>query len=159
MFPSSRLGRSALCGQCRPKFWSLHSTQATTMPPSQLKRLKASLRENRITGPQKSKKAKKQQKNGGADLRIQKQNALANLREEFNPFEVKASSRPRKFAVTTSRPAENGILGRPGVSKSVGEEVVRMQFYLNFERRLIDYSCRDGRPYCLKSTGGISQEA
>ena len=103
------------------------------MPPSQLKRLKASLRENGITGPQKSKKAKKQQKNGGADLRIQKQNALANLREEFNPFEVKASSRPRKFAVTTNRPAENGILGRPGVSKSVGEEVVRIQFYSNFE--------------------------
>lgn len=98
------------------------------MPPSQLKRLKASLREQGITGPQKSKKQKKQSLQN-ADTRIQRQAALQGIRDSFNPFEVKAPSRPAKFE-TTSRQTMNGkstkgAMGRPGVTKSMGEEAVR----------------------------------
>lgn len=98
------------------------------MPPSQLKRLKASLREQGITGPQKSKKQKKQSLQN-ADTRIQRQAALQGIRDSFNPFEVKAPSRPAKFE-TTSRQSINGkatkgAVGRPGITKSMGEESVR----------------------------------
>src|ERR1700753_3881135 len=68
------------------------------MPPSQLKRLKASLRDQDITGAQKPKKQKKG--SGGrkpaSDL-IQRDVALQQIRESFNPFEFKAASRPAKF--------------------------------------------------------------
>ncbi|KAF2203763.1 Nop14-like protein [Delitschia confertaspora ATCC 74209] len=97
------------------------------MPPSQLKRLKASLREQGITGPQKSKKEKKNNRKGdNADQRAKKHAALASIRESFNPFEFKHLARPKKFEVTTNRP-QNGkvVLGRPGVSKSQGEELRR----------------------------------
>ncbi|KAI9687340.1 MAG: nucleolar complex protein 14 [Bathelium mastoideum] len=100
------------------------------MPASQLKRLKASLRDQGITGPKKSKKQKKQARNGTtADKRVQRSHALGNIRESFNPFDVKAATRPRKFDVTTSQSVKgkNGrvILGRPGVTRSAGEEARR----------------------------------
>ena len=49
------------------------------MPPSQLKRLKASLREQGIVGPQKSKKQKKENAQSGAnkDKRVNRNAALA----------------------------------------------------------------------------------
>lgn len=99
------------------------------MPPSQLKRLKASLRDQGITGPQKSKKEKKQGRNQNADQRLQRHAALQSIRDSFNPFEVKAPSRPAKFQTTTLQnmngKATKGAVGRPGVTKSVGEEAVR----------------------------------
>jgi len=97
------------------------------MPPSQLKRLKASLREQGITGQQKSKKEKKQARGQNADQRVQRQAALQNIRDSFNPLEIKAPSRPSKFQATTSKTASgrpNGAIGRPGVTKSMGEEAV-----------------------------------
>lgn len=97
------------------------------MPPSQLTRLKASLREQGVTGPQKSKKQKQQNRGQNADQRVQRQAALQNIRDSFNPFEIKAPSRPAKFE-TTSRDnikgKKNGALNRPGVTKSMGEEAV-----------------------------------
>ena len=50
------------------------------MPPSQLKRLKASLRDQGITGPQKSKKEKKSQSKNAAH-HAQKASALASIRD------------------------------------------------------------------------------
>ena len=98
------------------------------MPPSQLKRLKASLREQGITGAQKSKKEKKA-RGQNADQRVQRQAALQNIRDSFNPFEIKALTRPSKFESTSYKSANakssNGTLGRPGVTKSMGEEAVR----------------------------------
>jgi len=96
------------------------------MPPSQLKRLKASLREQGITGPQKSKKQKKAQvKNAGHAAK--KSAALASIRESFNPFEFKHLSRPKKFDYVTNQPqtAKSKVLGRPGVTKSQGEKTRR----------------------------------
>ena len=101
------------------------------MAPSQLKRLKASLRESGVVGPQKSKKQKKQASQNGAvrDGKVQRTVALQGIREQFKPFDNKAPSRPTKFEVTDNnsvggRVAKN-VIGRPGVTKGLGEENVR----------------------------------
>ncbi len=99
------------------------------MPPSQLKRLRASLREQGIVGPPQSKKQKKKTLQNGAtkDKRVQRTAALEGIREQFNPFEVKVSARGPKFEVTNSRNLggkSNGVKERPGVSKGIGEENV-----------------------------------
>jgi len=105
------------------------------MPPSQLKRLKASLREQGITGPQKSKKQKKSQ-NKNADARAQRHSALASIRESFNPFEFKHLARPKKFEYV-SQNADNSkrVLGRPGVTKSQGEEARKKSLLPEMNRK------------------------
>ncbi|GAB7364184.1 hypothetical protein MBLNU230_g4735t1 [Neophaeotheca triangularis] len=111
------------------------------MPPSQLKRLKSSLREQGVTGGQKSKKQKKAAahgKNGNND-RVQRNVALQSIRESFNPFEYKAvSSRPAKFQ-STSRDDAGGkykqVLHRPGVSKSMGEQSRRATLLPEMQKR------------------------
>ena len=100
------------------------------MPPSQLKRLKTSLREQGVVGPQKSKKQIRQSSNSGArqDSRIQRNAALQGIREQFNPFEVKAPSRS-KYEFASNRTyggrVEKGAITRPGVTKDLGEDIVR----------------------------------
>ena len=93
------------------------------MPPSQLKQLKASLRDQGLVGPQKS---KKQKKLAAKDVgNRQKRNAaLQNSRERFNPFEVKHPARKEKFEVASLKDGRNtkGMQGRPGVTKGLGEE-------------------------------------
>ncbi len=100
------------------------------MPPSQLKRLKASLREQGLVGPQKSKKQKKQDAQSGAknEKRVHRTEALNGIREKFNPFEFKTSARGPKFDVASNkivgeRVAKN-VTARPGVKKGLGEETV-----------------------------------
>jgi nucleolar protein 14 len=108
----------------------------TDMPPSQLKRLKASLREQGITGPQKSKKQKKSQSKN-ADHHERKASALASIRESFNPFEFKHLARPHKHEYVSAQ-AENApkkILGRPGVTKSAGEEARRKSLLPEMHRK------------------------
>ncbi|KAK3208342.1 hypothetical protein GRF29_77g405769 [Pseudopithomyces chartarum] len=106
------------------------------MPPSQLKRLKASLREQGLTGPQKSKKQKKAQPKN-ADQAAKKAAALASIRESFNPFEFKHLSRPKKHEYVSNNPqdAKSKILGRPGVTKSQGEETRRKTLLPEMSRR------------------------
>lgn len=131
------------------------------MPPSQLKRLKSSLHEKGILGPQKSKKVKKQQKRDGrsSDQATRRASALAAIREDMNPFDVKVSARPKKFEATTlkgSRAANNkSAVGRPGVSKSMGEEAVRYFHIMNFtdlewHDLTFFHVCREESLYCLK---------
>ena len=103
------------------------------MPPSQLKRLKASLRDQGITGPQKSKKEKKNN-NKSAAHHAQKASALASIRESFNPFEFKHLSRPQKFEYATTN-AKPKVLGRPGVTKSAGEETRRKTLLPEMNRK------------------------
>lgn len=99
------------------------------MPPSQLKKLKASLRESGVVGPQKSRKQKKQAgKNGSLrEGRIQRNEALQSIRGRFAPFEVKAPVR-NKFEFVSRNgvagKAMKGVVGRPGVTKGLGEENV-----------------------------------
>jgi nucleolar protein 14 len=103
------------------------------MPPSQLKRLKASLREQGIVGPQKSKKQKKQHAQNGVDKekRIHRTAALNGIREQFNPFEYRIPAKGPKFEVTTSSGIESrngkGVIRRPGVAESRDEERVRLE--------------------------------
>lgn len=90
------------------------------MAASQLKQLKASLREGGILGPQKS---KKQRKTNGRDASArQKRNAaLEGIREKFNPFEVKAPSRTPKFDISSNKPSKK-VVERPAVTRGLGEE-------------------------------------
>ncbi|KAI4093963.1 MAG: hypothetical protein LQ344_002561 [Seirophora lacunosa] len=111
------------------------------MPPSQLKRLKTSLREQGVTGPQKSKKQKKQASRNGSfrDGRIQRNAALQGIREQFNPFEVRAPARPSKHDVVSSRGMAGntggGEVARPGVTKGFGEEQRRQTLLKEMQRR------------------------
>jgi nucleolar protein 14 len=105
------------------------------MPPSQLKRLKSSLREQGITGPQKSKKQKKNQ-NKSEESRAQRHSALASIRESFNPFEFKHLARPKKFEYVSNNAADTKrVLGRPGVTKSQGEEARRKSLLPEMNRK------------------------
>ncbi|KXX75908.1 putative nucleolar complex protein 14 [Madurella mycetomatis] len=112
------------------------------MAGSQLKRLKASLREQGIIGPQQSKKQKRQNahdQKAKSDKRLQRSEALASIREQFNPFQFKTNARGPKFEVTTNKPASDraamGIKGRPGLAKAVGEERRRQTLLVEMQRR------------------------
>ena len=48
--------------------------------------------------------------------------ALQGIREQFNPFEVKAPARPSKYEFANG-PTKK-FLARPGVTKGLGEETV-----------------------------------
>lgn len=92
------------------------------MPESQLKRLKASLRTAGITRQQKSKKSAKKSATKN-DSRLDRNVALQSIREEFNPFEVKTN---RVKHNVLGRGVVKGAQGRPGLSKQIGEENVRI---------------------------------
>lgn len=97
------------------------------MPPSQLKQLKASLRDSGVVRPQQSKKQKRQNAQSGAAAqnRNQRNAALQAIRDRFNPFEIKVSSNRSKFDATTRDGKSTSAGGsRPGVTKSLGEERV-----------------------------------
>ena len=98
------------------------------MAGSQLKRLKASLKEQGIIGPQQSKKQKKknaQDLKARNEKRLQRTEALEGIRQQFNPFEFHMNARGPKFQVTTNKPAnENSVNAKPGLSKSRAEEKV-----------------------------------
>ena len=105
------------------------------MAPSQLKRLKTSLREQGVVGPQKSKKQKKQIGQNGIskDKRVQREAALQGIREQFNPFEVKVGARPSKYEFANAGARNgSGVAGRPGVTKGLGEETASL--YEPYER-------------------------
>ena len=111
------------------------------MPPSQLKRLKTSLREQGITGASKSSKQKKaSSKARTTSDRIHRNAALQQIRDSFNPFEIKAPSRRDKFQHVTVNGAGKGgkykeVLHRPGVTKSAGEEMRRATLLPEMQRR------------------------
>lgn len=115
-------------------------TPFPNMPPSQLRRLKTSLREQGVVGPQKSKKQRKQASKNGTlkDSRVQRNAALQGIREQFNPFEVKAPSRSKHEFVsnrTVGGRVEKGAISRPGVTKSLGEENRRKTLLVEMQRR------------------------
>jgi nucleolar protein 14 len=109
------------------------------MPASQLKRLKASLREQGVTGPQKSKKQKKEQKGRSGQERVDRNVAMQQIRDSFNPFEMRKASRPAKFESASLPSGKTGrykdILHRPGVTKSAGEEMRRATLLPELNRR------------------------
>ncbi|ETN37036.1 uncharacterized protein HMPREF1541_08025 [Cyphellophora europaea CBS 101466] len=90
------------------------------MAPSQLKQLKASLRETGVFGPQKSKKQRKANAKD-AQNRLQRNAALDDIREKFNPFEAKAPARRQKHEVFSNKVTKPTV-GRPGVTRGLGED-------------------------------------
>lgn len=90
------------------------------MAPSQLKQLKASLRDSGVFGPQQSKKQRKASSKD-AQKRLQRTTALEGIREKFNPFEVKAPARRQKHEVFSNKEAKSSV-GRPGITRGLGEE-------------------------------------
>ncbi|PTB81604.1 Nop14-like protein [Trichoderma longibrachiatum ATCC 18648] len=110
------------------------------MAGSQLKRLKASLREQGITGPQKSKKQRRklaQEDPSRNDKRLQRGVVLEGIREQFNPFDLKHAARGPKFEVTTNRPKPGNasIKGRPGLAKAAAEEKRKQTLLVDMQRR------------------------
>lgn len=94
------------------------------MGESQLKRLKASLRQAGITGQQKPKKPSAKQKQSSSHSnhsRLDRNVALQSIREEFNPFEIKTT---REKHSISGRGRVKGAQGRPGLSKQIGEDNV-----------------------------------
>ncbi|CAK7215238.1 nucleolar complex protein 14 [Sporothrix curviconia] len=141
------------------------------MAGSQLKRLKASLLDQGIIGPQKSKKQKKQAAEearanqaagrgygttSNGDKRLKKSAALETIREQFNPFQFKMNARGPKFPVTSLKNAHvpeslRGIKGRPTVSLSRAEEKRRSTLLLDMQRRnkvggILDRRLGEGDP-------------
>ena len=121
----------------KPTYWAVE-----IMAGSQLKRLKASLKEQGIIGPQQSKKQKRQtfqDQKANPDKRLKKSEALEGIREQFNPFQFKTNARGPKFEVTTLKPANDraakGISGRPGLAKAAGEEKRRQTLLVEMQRR------------------------
>ncbi|KAH7162760.1 nucleolar protein 14 [Dactylonectria estremocensis] len=112
------------------------------MAGSQLKRLKASLREQGIVGPQQSKKQKRrvaQDERARNEKRLHRGAVLDGIREQFNPFDLKHAARGPKFEVTTSRPTASGIAGgikgRPGQTKAASEARRRETLLVEMQRR------------------------
>ncbi|KAK0867033.1 nucleolar complex protein 14 [Friedmanniomyces endolithicus] len=109
------------------------------MPPSQLKALKTRLREKGITAPSKS---KTQRKSGSGHANPKdRHTALQQIRDDFNPFELRhVSARPAKFPSTSIYNSTGSgkyakILHRPGVSKSAGEDMRRQDLLPEMRRR------------------------
>lgn len=98
------------------------------MAGSQLKRLKASLKEQGIIGPQQSKKQKRknaQDVRERNEKRLQRGVVLSGIREQFNPFDLKHAARGPKFDVTSNvSSGPKRIQGRPGLAKAASEEKV-----------------------------------
>ncbi|KAF4505229.1 hypothetical protein G6O67_007200 [Ophiocordyceps sinensis] len=112
------------------------------MAGSQLKRLKASLRQQGITGPQQSKKQRRRAAQDGqarGEKKLQRGLVLEGIRAQFNPFDLKHAARGPKFEVTTNRPAigdaARGIKGRPGQAKAAGEEKRRETLLVDMQHR------------------------
>ncbi|UNI14521.1 nucleolar complex protein 14 [Purpureocillium takamizusanense] len=111
------------------------------MAGSQLKRLKASLREQGITGPQQSKRQKRKLAQDGRarnGKRLQRGVVLEGIRDQFNPFDLKHAKGP-KFEVTSNKTltgdAAKGIRGRPGQARAAGEERRRETLLVDMQRR------------------------
>ncbi|KAI0869940.1 nucleolar protein 14 [Hypoxylon argillaceum] len=119
------------------------------MAGSQLKRLKASLREQGVIGPQQSKKQRRKVAQNGKVNTNKRAAALESMREEFNPFDFKHNARGPKFQVTSNRPvlgdAAKGITGRPGDAKAIGEERRRQTLLVEMNRRNKTGGIRDQR--------------
>ncbi|KAI3329177.1 Nop14-like protein [Xylariaceae sp. AK1471] len=126
-----------------------NSLSVYNMPGSQLKRLKASLREQGVIGPQQSKKQRQKIAQNGKANTNKRAAALENIREQFNPFDFKHNARGPKFQVTSNRPAvgdaAKGITGRPGDAKALGEERRRQTLLVEMNRRNKTGGIRDQR--------------
>lgn len=107
------------------------------MGGSQLKQLKATLKAHNLTGQTNGGKKKKGSKRQPKQYdREEKNRIISQIREDFSPFEVKKVKNKR---VDDSR-LENRAVGKPGISKQIGEEQ-RSKLY---EAKLASKNKRNG---------------
>ncbi|CAB4252203.1 similar to Saccharomyces cerevisiae YDL148C NOP14 Nucleolar protein, forms a complex with Noc4p that mediates maturation and nuclear export of 40S ribosomal subunits [Maudiozyma barnettii] len=94
------------------------------MAGSQLKKLKATLKEHGLTGQANIKKNKKNTKRKATEYdREEKVRVINKIREQFNPFEVKATRDKRNEKSKDKNNTSNRVaVGKPGISKQIGEE-------------------------------------
>ncbi|RKF71687.1 putative nucleolar complex protein 14 [Golovinomyces cichoracearum] len=106
------------------------------MPPSQLKKLKSTLRERGIIGNQQSKKQRKKntQNRLSQQNKFDRQAALTEIREQLNPFEYKALAKNQKFEVT-SQVANQLLVKSRGLIKGREEEIRRDAYYMDQLRK------------------------
>lgn len=103
------------------------------MAGSQLKQLKASLKAAGLTGQTNVKrKGKKNSRKAPTDTRRDdRQEVLDQIRQDFNPFEVKVNRKKRDFEISQG---QNSVLkkpvGKPGTSKQIGENQRRAAYEL-----------------------------
>jgi nucleolar protein 14 len=88
------------------------------MAGSQLKQLKAALKEGGLTGQTNIKKKKGTKKAPSDTRRDDKQEVISKIREQFNPFEIKVNKKKKDYDTTRMK----GGQGKPGISKQIGEE-------------------------------------
>lgn len=101
------------------------------MAGSQLKRLKETLKAEGLTG-QTYKKSGKNKKGPTDTRRDAKERIIKKIREEFNPFEVKATK--NKYDIQELR-KKKVTVAKPGVSKQIGEEERRRAYELKKSRK------------------------
>ncbi|KAA8904514.1 hypothetical protein TRICI_005459 [Trichomonascus ciferrii] len=97
------------------------------MGASQLKRLKASLKDQGLVGPSTSRKKKSKK----VDSRKNNEAALRSIREAFNPFDVKVNRQKHEVLGRTVQ----GSKGRPELTKQMEEENRRQAFRAEKSRR------------------------
>lgn len=99
------------------------------MAGSQLKKLKATLKEHGLTGQANVKKNLKNTKRKARDYdREEKNKVISKIREQFNPFEVKTAKNKRDIDTRASASKDRVAVGKPGISKQIGEQQ-RLQAY------------------------------
>lgn len=102
------------------------------MGGSQLKDLKAALKAHNLTGQTNGGKKKKGSKRQPKQYdREEKERVIASIREQFNPFEVKKVRNKRVGASESDGKA----VGKPGISKQIGEEQRRKVFEAKMAHR------------------------
>lgn len=93
------------------------------MGGSQLKNLKATLKSHGLTGQANVKKSKKNKPSKEYD-REERQKVISKIREQFNPFDVKTNR--NKNANSTINPLAKIAVGKPGITKQIGEDQRKM---------------------------------
>ena len=100
---------------------------------TQLKKLKESLKNAGLTGQSNlGKKSKGRNRNGAQDKlrKDERQKALSEIREQFNPFDLKVTRNKRADAIDKKL-----TVGKPGINKQAGEEARRREYESRLERR------------------------
>jgi nucleolar protein 14 len=101
---------------------------------TQLKKLRESLKNAGLSGQSNfGKKSKgKGRKNGAQDKlrKDDKEKILNEIREQFNPFDVKVTKNKRADAMQKKL-----TVGKPGITKQIGEENRRREFESKMERK------------------------
>lgn len=99
---------------------------------AQLKKLRESLQNAGFTGQSNFSKKGKGKKKGAQDklAKDERQKVLNDIREQFNPFDVKVTRNKRADAIEKKL-----TVGKPGLNKQFGEESRRREFNERMQRK------------------------